>query len=245
MATDNRARADAYGHGHEVGHHHRDVSGGWLRPAVFGAMDGLVTNVSLIAGVGGGGASSHTIVLTGLAGLAAGACSMAAGEYVSVSSQNELIQAEVDKERLELKHNAAAEQAELAGMLRARGVSAATARQAAAEISAHPEKALAVHALEELGVDPGELPSPLVAAGASLASFAVGALIPLIPYLVGVDVLGAALGLAAVAAVVGGGLVARLTARPFWRGALRQLALGACAAGITYLIGILVHHVTG
>jgi vacuolar iron transporter family protein len=243
MATDNRARADA--HGHEGGHHHRDVSGGWLRPAVFGAMDGLVTNVSLIAGVGGGGGSSHTIVLTGLAGLAAGACSMAAGEYVSVSSQNELIQAEVDKERLELEHNAAAEQAELAGMLRARGVSAATARQAAAEISAHPEQALAVHALEELGVDPGELPSPLVAAGASLASFAVGALIPLIPYLAGVDVLGAALGLAAVAAVAGGGMVARLTARPFWRGALRQLVLGACAAGITYLIGTLVVRVTG
>jgi len=243
MATDNRARAEA--HGHEGGHHHRDVSGGWLRPAVFGAMDGLVTNVSLIAGVGGGGGSAHTIVLTGLAGLAAGACSMAAGEYVSVSSQNELIQAEVDKERLELEYNAAAEQAELAGMLRARGVSAATARQAAAEISAHPEQALAVHALEELGVDPGELPSPLVAAGASLASFAVGALIPLIPYLAGVDVLGVALGLAAVAAVAGGGMVARLTARPFWRGALRQLVLGAGAVGITYLIGTLVVRVTG
>ena len=134
------------------GHQHRDVSGGWLRPAVFGAMDGLVTNVSLIAGVGGGGGSQHAIVLTGLAGLAAGAFSMAAGEFVSVSSQNELIHAEVDKERHELKHNPAAEQAELAGMLRRRGVSAATARQAAAEISAHPDKALAIHAFEELGV---------------------------------------------------------------------------------------------
>ena len=231
--------------GHEGGHHHRDVSGGWLRPAVFGAMDGLVTNVSLISGVGGGGGKAHTIVLTGLAGLAAGACSMAAGEYVSVSSQNELIHAEVDKERLELEHNADAEEAELAAMLRDRGVSAATARQAAAEISAQPEKALAVHVLEELGIDPSELPSPLVAAGASMASFAVGALIPLLGYLVGVDVLGVALGLAAVAAVVGGGMVARLTGRPFWRGALRQLALGGCAAGITYLIGILVSHVIG
>ncbi|MGH3200649.1 MAG: VIT1/CCC1 transporter family protein, partial [Streptosporangiaceae bacterium] len=112
------------------------------------------------------------------------------------------------------------------------------------EISAHPEKALAVHALEELGVDPGELPSPLVAAGASLASFAVGALIPLLPYLAGLDVLGFALGLAAVAAVAGGGMVARLTARPFWRGALRQLLLGAGATGITYLIGILIHQVS-
>src|SRR6202046_84707 len=102
------------------GPEHRDVSGGWLRPAVFGAMDGLVTNVSLIAGVGGGGGTAHTIVLTGLAGLAAGAGSMAAGEYVSVSSQNELIYSEVDKERLELENNAAFEQAELATMLRAR-----------------------------------------------------------------------------------------------------------------------------
>jgi len=243
MATDKRERADAQQHG--PGHHHRDVSGGWLRPAVFGAMDGLVTNVSLIAGVGGGGGSAHTIVLTGLAGLAAGACSMAAGEFVSVSSQNELVQAEVNKERLELERNPAFEQAELAGMLRARGVSAATARQAAEEISAQPEKALAVHALEELGVDPGELPSPVVAAGASMASFAVGALIPLIPYLAGVDVLGFALGLAAVAAVVGGGMVARMTDRPFWRGALRQLILGAFAVAITYLIGSLVGHVTG
>lgn len=230
--------ADA--HGKAPSHEHRDVSGGWLRPAVFGAMDGLVTNVSLIAGVGGGGGSRHAIVLTGLAGLAAGAFSMAAGEFVSVSSQNELIQAEVDKERHELAHNAVAEQAELAGMLRRRGVSAATARQAAAEISAQPEKALAVHTLEELGVNPSELPSPLVAAGASLAAFAVGAIVPLIPYLLGFDALGVALGLSALAAVVGGGLVARLTSRPFWRGAIRQLILGILAAGITYLIGTAV-----
>jgi len=201
-------------------------------------MDGLVTNVSLISGVGGGGGSQHAIVLTGLAGLAAGAFSMAAGEFVSVSSQNELIAAEVDKERHELKTNAVAEQAELAGMLRKRGVSAATARQAAAEISQHPDKALTVHAMEELGVDPGELPSPVVAAGASLASFAIGAVIPLLPYLLGFDALGVALGLAALAAIVGGGLVARMTNRPFWRGAARQLILGAFAAGITYLIGL-------
>jgi vacuolar iron transporter family protein len=222
------------------GHEHRDVSGGWLRPAVFGAMDGLVTNVSLIAGVGGGGGSQHAIVLTGLAGLAAGAFSMAAGEFVSVSSQNELVLSEVDKERHELKHNAASEEAELASMLRERGVSAATARQAAAEISAHPEQALAIHALEELGVNPTELPSPLVAAGASLASFAIGAVIPLLPYLTGFDTLGIALGLSALAAVFGGGVVARLTNRPFWRGASRQLMLGILAAGITYLIGLAV-----
>jgi vacuolar iron transporter family protein len=219
---------------------HRDVSGGWLRPAVFGAMDGLVTNVSLISGVGGGGGSKHVILLTGLAGLAAGAFSMAAGEFVSVSSQNELVQAEVDKERHELTHNAAAEQVELVGMLRRRGISAATARLAAAEISAHPEQALTIHAIEELGVNPAELPSPYVAAAASLVAFAVGAVIPLLPYVLGFDALWAALGLSALAAVIGGGLVSRLTDRPFWRGAVRQLVLGALAAGITYLIGLAV-----
>ena len=102
-----------------------------------------------------------------------------------------------------------------------------------------------MHALEELGVDPGELPSPVVAAGASLASIAVGAIIPLIPYLVGLQVMALSLGLAAVAAIVGGGMVARLTNRPFWRGAVRQLVLGACAAAITYLIGVAVGHVAG
>jgi VIT1/CCC1 family predicted Fe2+/Mn2+ transporter len=125
-------------------------------------------------------------------------------------------------------------------MLRRRGISASTAKLAAAEISAHPAKALAVHAFEELGVNPDDLPSPYVAAGASLVAFAVGAIIPLVPYLFGADLLWVALALAAIAAIIGGGLVARLTARPFWRGALRQLALGALAAGFTYLIGLAV-----
>jgi len=224
------------------GHEHKDVSGGWLRPAVFGAMDGLVTNVSLIAGVGAGisssgGASPHIIVLTGLAGLAAGAFSMATGEYVSVSSQNELIQAEVRKEEHELRHNAASEQKELAASFRRQGVDSDLADRVAEQISAHPEQALGVHVREELGVDHHDLPSPYTAAGASLVTFAVGALIPLLPYLLGLDNLAVALGLAAVAAFVGGGLVARLTDRPFLRGALRQLILGAVAAGITFLIG--------
>src|SRR5262252_4599419 len=209
------------------GHQHRDVSGGWLRPAVFGAMDGLVTNVSLIAGVGGGGVSQHAILLTGFAGLAAGAFSMATGEYVSVSSQNELVGSEVDKERYELEHNPHGDDAELA-------------EKVAMQLSRRPDSALQVHVREELGVDPHELPSPLTAAGASLLTFAIGALIPLIPYLAGYDSLATALGLAAVAAFVGGGVVARLTDRPFLRGALRQLLLGAFAAGVTYLIGHLV-----
>jgi vacuolar iron transporter family protein len=219
------------------GHHHRDVSGGWLRPAVFGAMDGLVTNVSLIAGVGGASVRTHFIILTGLAGLVAGACSMATGEYVSVSSQNELVGSEVQKERRELEAHPAAEQRELAATFRARGVDPALARQVAAQISEHPDHALSVHVREELGVDPHELPSPLIAAGASLVTFAAGALVPLLPYLAGANSLALALGCAALAAIVGGGAVARLTGRPFIRGAARQLILAALAAAITYGIG--------
>ena len=170
------------------GHEHRDVSGGWLRPAVFGAMDGLVTNVSLIAGVGagvsaglGGASASHIIILTGLAGLAAGAFSMATGEYVSVSSQNELVAAEVRKERHELEVHPEAELAELTGTFQQWGVEPELAARVAKQVSANTDHALGVHVREELGVDPHELPSPLTAAAASLATFAVGALIPLLP----------------------------------------------------------------
>jgi vacuolar iron transporter family protein len=233
------AESDTQGEQH--GHQHRDVSGGWLRPAVFGAMDGLVTNVSLIAGVsGGGGGTRSVLVLTGLAGLAAGAFSMATGEFVSVSSQNELVAAEVNKERTELEKHPEAEQRELAAVFRQRGVDAETADRVARQVSEHPEEALRVHVREELGVDHQELPSPATAAGASLVTFAVGALIPLLPYLLGFSSLAAALILAAAAAFVGGGAVSLITDRPFLRGALRQLVLAAAAAGITYGIGSLV-----
>jgi vacuolar iron transporter family protein len=232
------AESDAQGEQH--GHQHKDVSGGWLRPAVFGAMDGLVTNVSLIAGVGGGGGTHNTLVLTGLAGLAAGAFSMATGEYVSVSSQNELVAAEVNKERTELANHPDAERRELAAVFRRRGVDADLADRVARQVSAHPEEALRVHVREELGVDHNDLPSPATAAAVSLVTFAVGALIPLLPYLLGFSSLPAALILAAVAAFIGGGAVAQITDRPFLRGALRQLVLGGAAAGLTYGIGTLV-----
>jgi vacuolar iron transporter family protein len=236
---------DARPHGHDVlGHdahaHHRDVSGGWLRPAVFGSMDGLVTNVSLIAGVSGGHGSTHTVVLAGLAGLFAGAFSMAAGEFVSVSSQNELIGAEVRKEQYELEHHPEAERRELAAVFRKRGVDADLAYEVAGQLSRHPDEALGVHVREELGVDHKDLPSPLTAAGASLVTFAIGALIPLLPYLAGFSSLAVALALAAIAAFVGGGLVARITDRPFLRGALRQLLLAGLAAALTYGIGAAV-----
>jgi vacuolar iron transporter family protein len=235
-----RARLNRPYRGEAHGHHHRDVSGGWLRPAVFGAMDGLVTNVSLISGVGGAGVSSHTIVVTGLAGLAAGAFSMATGEYVSVSSQNELVEAEVTKERYELEHNPESEARELAAVFRHRGVDADLADQVARQVSRRPEEALRMHVREELGVDHHDLPSPYVAAGASLITFAVGALIPLLPFLFGLDSLLAALLIAGVAAFIGGGTVARITDRSFVRGAVRQLLLAGVAAGLTYGIGTAV-----
>ena len=221
-------------------HHHRDVNGGWLRPAVFGAMDGLVSNVSLISGVGAGGASSHTVALTGLAGLVAGAFSMATGEYVSVTSQNELVQSEVAKERHELRRNPIGEQAELAAAFVAQGVDEDLARKVAEQVSAQPDQGLTLHVREELGVDPHDLPSPWTAAGASFTAFTVGAIIPLAPYLFGAHVLWLALVLSALGALIGGGVVGRLTARPMWRSALRQLALAAIAAGATYLIGNLI-----
>jgi VIT1/CCC1 family predicted Fe2+/Mn2+ transporter len=231
--------------GEAHGHHHRDVSGGWLRPAVFGAMDGLVTNVSLIAGVGGGGVSRDAIILTGLAGLAAGAFSMATGEYVSVSSQNELVAAEVSKEKYELEHNPDAEARELAAVFRHRGVDADLADRVARQVATKPEEALRMHVQEELGIDHHELPSPYVAAAASLVTFAIGALIPLLPYLFGFDSLLAALAIAGLAAFVGGGTVARITDRPFLRGAVRQLVLAGVAAGLTYAIGKAAHAVVG
>ncbi|HEV2637743.1 MAG TPA: VIT1/CCC1 transporter family protein [Actinocrinis sp.] len=226
-------------------HHHRDVNGGWLRPAVFGAMDGLVTNVSLITGVNAGGGSGHAVALTGLAGLVAGAFSMATGEYVSVSSQNELISGEVDRERHELRRNPIGEQAELAAVFRAQGVDRDLADAVAAQISAQPDQGLGVHVREELGVDHEDLPSPWVAAGASFSAFSVGAIVPLAPFLFAAHLadstaIGLTLGLSSLFAFLGGGVVGRLTSRSFWFAATRQLLLAAFAAGATYLIGMAV-----
>ncbi|MEY9841308.1 VIT1/CCC1 family predicted Fe2+/Mn2+ transporter [Streptacidiphilus sp. EB103A] len=220
---------------------HRDVSGGWLRPAVFGAMDGLVTNASLIAGVGGGGAPNHTIVLTGLAGLIAGAFSMATGEYISVCSQNELTEAEVAVEQLQHWRNPQGEERELAAAYVKRGVAPELAEAVAQQISVDPKEAVKVHIREELGIDPDDLPSPWTAAGASFASFTVGALLPLLPYLFGAPAaLLMALVLAAVALFAGGASVAQLTGRPPLQGGLRQFSLGALATGMTFLVGLLV-----
>ena len=215
------------------------MSGGWLRPTVFGAVDGLVTNASLIAGIGGSGASAHAVVLTGMAALVAGAFSMGTGEYVSVTNQNELVHAEVALERRMHARFPAIEQAELADYFRGYGADPDTAARMAAAVSRDPDIALRVHTREELGVDPFELPSALVAGVSSLVAFSAGALIPLLPYLLGVAVLGAALGVAAVALLTGGMVVGRLTGRPLLRSGLRQLALGGLAVAVTFAVGSL------
>ncbi|GHF62970.1 VIT1/CCC1 transporter family protein [Streptomyces thermodiastaticus] len=222
---------------HRDNHTHRDVNGGWLRPAVFGAMDGLVSNLALMTGVAGGSVSQHTVVLAGLAGLAAGAFSMAAGEYTSVASQRELVEAELDVERQELRRHPQDEEDELAALYVARGVEPGLARQVARQLSKDPEQALEIHAREELGVDPGDLPSPLVAAVSSFGSFALGALLPVLPYLLGASALWPAVLLALIGLFACGAVVAKVTARTWWYSGSRQLVLGGAAAGVTYALG--------
>jgi vacuolar iron transporter family protein len=226
--------------GDEVGHVHQDLSGGWLRPAVFGAMDGLVTNIALVAGVGGGGADAGLIVLTGMAGLVAGAFSMALGEYASVETQNDAVRAEVTVERDELRRHPAAEKAELITSFMQMGLTRKTAQQVADEVHADPSLAVRVHINQELGVNPDEQPSPWVAGGSSFLCFAIGALIPLIPYLLGFDSLAAGLGAGAVGLFVAGALASRFTIRSWWLGGLRQVGFGAIAAVATYLVGALI-----
>ena len=225
-------------------HRHRDVSGGWLRPTVFGAVDGLVTNASLIAGLGGGGVPARAVILTGVAALVAGAFSMGTGEYVSVTNQNELVHAEVSTERAMLARFPAAEQAELAETFAGYGADQETAARMAAAVSADPDTALRVHTREELGVDPFELPSALLAGFSSLVAFSLGALIPLLPYLAGLSGTGTALavslGVAAAALLAGGMVVGKLTGRSLLRSGLRQLALGAIAVAVTFAVGRLV-----
>ena len=218
-------------------HDHRDVTGGWLRPAVFGVTDGLVSNTSLLAGVTAAHVSAHSVILTGLAGLAAGAFSMATGEFVSVASQVELTRAEIDIEKSEIKRVPKAEEAELAAIYEARGVEPALARQVAKQLSADPDQAWRVHAREELGVNPDDLPSPWTAAISSFLAFALGAFLPVLPYLLGVETFGLSILLAGVALFGCGAAVSRFTNRSWPYAGGRQLLLGAAAAGVTYLIG--------
>ncbi|MFL6129785.1 MAG: VIT1/CCC1 transporter family protein [Mycobacteriales bacterium] len=224
----------------EIHHQHRDVTGGWLRPAVFGVMDGLVSTFALIAGVAGAGTPGRTVAVAGFAGLVAGAFSMATGEYTSVATQAELTRAELAVERTELAARPAAELQELAELYQSRGLDPDLAGRVAEQLSRDPELAWRVHAREELGVDPDALPNPWLAAGSSFASFTVGGLLPLLPYLLGADSLPAATALAAAGLFATGALTARFTARRWLYTGLRQLFVGAAAAAVTFAVGATV-----
>lgn len=222
--------------------HHRDVRGGGARAAVFGISDGLVSNVSLVLAMAGAGAATGTVRLAGFAGLLAGAISMAAGEYVSMRAQTELLQRELSMERHEIVHNPAAEKRELEFILRKKGIRAHLAKELVEDIHRDPDIALQAHAKEELGIDPEELGSATEAAVSSFVAFGIGAFVPLLPWLFTSGTAGTVItiALASVTAVVVGLALARFTARSYLRSALRQLGIAVFAAAATYGLGSLI-----
>ena len=226
----------------EAHHDHRDITGGPARAAVFGMSDGLTTNVALILGVAGAHPAAGVVRLAGLAGLIGGAFSMAAGEWVSMKAQSELLERELAIERRALAHAPDKERRELAAIYRQRGIDKTTAESMAAQVMADPDLALEVHAREEMGVDPSSLGSPIKAGASSFATFAVGALIPLIPWFFGTgrSIVLASLTMAAVAALLVGAALGQFTGRSRWFSALRQLAIAAAASIVTYGVGAIV-----
>lgn len=227
----------------EIGERHARVGdGGSLRAAVFGVNDGLVSNASLILGVAGAGVSSGTILLTGVAGLLAGAFSMAAGEYVSMRSQREMYEYQIALEKAELDAYPEEEAEELALIFEARGVPIEEARRHASELIADPVNALDTLTREELGLNPADLGSPQRAAISSFVSFAIGGAVPLAPFIVAPAPL--ALGVSAAAAAaslfVVGAATSLFTGRAALAGGARMLGIGAAAGAITYAIGALL-----
>lgn len=230
---------------HQVVHHdhrHRSVASGGARAAVFGASDGLVSNVALILGVAAAGPDEGVVLLAGVAGLVAGAASMAAGEYISMRSQAELFERELRIEREAQLANPELERLELAKIYEARGLEPDTASDLAEAMMRDPEVALEVHAREELGIDPDELGSPWIAAIASFAAFAVGAILPLLPWIVWSGTAGVvgSVVLSTVAALGLGAVVGVFSGKSPVFAAVRQFAIAAVATAATVAIGSLV-----
>lgn len=219
--------------------HHRDISGGGARAAVFGISDGLVSNTSLVLGIAGATAAAGVVRLAGLAGLLGGAFSMAAGEYISMRAQQELFQREIEVERRELERRPEGEMRELVHLYEARGLPPELARQVAREMMATPEVALETHAREELGIDPSSTGKPLQAAVSSFVTFSIGAFMPLLPFLFmhGSTATLWAVALAGVSALVVGAFLAFFTGRKWWFSAVRQLLICAAAGAVTYGVG--------
>jgi VIT1/CCC1 family predicted Fe2+/Mn2+ transporter len=232
----------------EVGQRHRGVGGSNLRAAVFGVNDGLVSNASLILGVAGAAATADVVLMSGIAGLLAGALSMAAGEYVSVRSQREMYEYQIGLERAELEEYPEEEAEELALIYEARGIEIGKAREITRALIANPKHALDTLAREELGLNPDDLGQPWGAALFSFGSFAIGALLPLLPFLLPIPTglrLPIAVGVT-LAALFGVGLALSLfTGRSALWGALRMMLIGGSAGLFTYLAGNLFHTVVG
>jgi VIT1/CCC1 family predicted Fe2+/Mn2+ transporter len=217
-------------------------SGGALRAATVGVNDGLVSNLSLVMGVAGGTNNSRIVLLAGVAGLFAGAFSMAAGEWVSVRSQRELYEREIEIEREEMQAFPEEEQEELAMIYRAKGIEPGAAERLAERIMLRPAVALDTLAREELGLDPRELGSPWIAAGSSFIAFAIGAFVPVLPYIIGSGngALAAAAAASGVALILVGFAISLFTGRSGSVSAMRMLLIGASAAALTYGVGSLV-----
>ena len=220
--------------------HVEDPQSGVLRASVFGASDGLVSNLALVAGVAGGSGDPEVIVLAGVAGLLAGAFSMAAGEYISMQTQRELLERELALEREHILKYPAEEEAHLADLLARQGLDADDARRIAGRIHQSIDPAVDFHALFELGFHPKFLGEPRSAALWSFASFGLGASMPVLPWLITPNALIPSLALSAVALLGVGALATRLTRRAAWFGALRQLGIGALSAAATYAAGVLL-----
>lgn len=222
--------------------HHRQISDGGFRAALFGLSDGLVTNVSLILGFAGANPGHSVVRLAGLAGLVAGAFSMGAGEYVSMRAQKELYEYEINVERHALATEPVQEQIELRDIFIGRGIDAELAERLSVDLMRDPEMALRTHTREELGVDPSAIGSPWVASSSSFVFFSVGAFVPLLPWLVtsSGNPLWWSIGFGAVAIGGVGGAVGRYTHRGVIRPALRQLFICGLAAAVTFGVGRLV-----
>jgi VIT1/CCC1 family predicted Fe2+/Mn2+ transporter/rubrerythrin len=221
---------------------HRSARSGTLRAIIFGVSDGLVSNLSLVMGVAGASDQGSLILLAGVAGLLAGAFSMAAGEYISMQSQRELFEHQIELERAELEAMPEEEQQELTEIYVAKGFPREEAGRIAERMFRDPETALDALVREELGLDPDELGSPWGAAFGSFLAFAVGAIIPVVPYLIGsgVAAFAASLGLSLVALFAVGAGVSLLTGRSAVFSGVRQLGIGAAAAAVTYLVGSII-----
>ncbi len=223
-------------------HSHRNLQGGGARAAVFGISDGLVSNIALILGMAGAHASAGTVRLAGVAGLIAGAFSMAAGEYISMRAQSELMLRELDVERQAIHHDPEEERRELAAIYESRGIDSAMAEELSVKMMRDPELALETHAREELGIVPDQTGNPVQAACASFAAFALGAFIPLLPWLItsGTTATLWSVALGAIGALTVGAALAHFTHRSWLWSAGGQLLISGVAAAVTYSIGHLV-----